>query len=127
MDAATGRLRGGVDIAVPYKSISGKGKGTDSVFGWSDQSWSLFCSSASCSFSHNNVGTEISRESSSSRIRVYVEHRAETLSVYSVFDTMTLLHRVQTTFTQPLYAGFWVGYESKAILCQSTEKMQGVY
>uniref|UniRef100_A0A0E9UGI5 Uncharacterized protein n=1 Tax=Anguilla anguilla TaxID=7936 RepID=A0A0E9UGI5_ANGAN len=31
---------------------------------------------------------------------------------------MTLLHRVQTTFTQPLYPGFWVwndGSSSKTV------------
>uniref|UniRef100_A0A8D0A548 E3 ubiquitin/ISG15 ligase TRIM25-like n=1 Tax=Sander lucioperca TaxID=283035 RepID=A0A8D0A548_SANLU len=38
---------------------------------------------------------------------VYLDHRAGTLSFYSVSETMTLLHRVQTTFTQPLYAGLW--------------------
>ncbi len=31
------------------------------------------------------------------------------LSFYSVSETMTLLHRVQTTFTQPLHAGLHVG------------------
>ncbi|KAI5607504.1 finTRIM family, member 14 [Silurus asotus] len=41
-----------------------------------------------------------------SRIGVYVDHSAGTLSFYSVSDTMKLLHKVQTTFTQPLYAGF---------------------
>uniref|UniRef100_A0A0E9Q561 Uncharacterized protein n=1 Tax=Anguilla anguilla TaxID=7936 RepID=A0A0E9Q561_ANGAN len=31
---------------------------------------------------------------------------------------MTLLHRVQTTFTQPLYPGFWVwGVGSSVKLC----------
>ncbi|CAB1460810.1 unnamed protein product [Pleuronectes platessa] len=41
----------------------------------------------------------------SSRVGVYLDHSAGVLSFYSVSDTMTLLHRVQTTFTQPLYAG----------------------
>ncbi len=31
-----------------------------------------------------------------------------TLSYYSISETMTLLHRVQTMFTQPLYPGFWL-------------------
>ncbi|XP_039671007.1 tripartite motif-containing protein 16-like [Perca fluviatilis] len=43
----------------------------------------------------------------SSRVGVYLDHSAGTLSFYSVTKTMTLLHRVQTTFTQPLYAGLW--------------------
>ncbi|CAB1413068.1 unnamed protein product [Pleuronectes platessa] len=44
----------------------------------------------------------------SHRVGVYLDHSAGVLSFYSVSDTMTLLHRVQTTFTQPLYAGVWV-------------------
>ncbi|KAL0978831.1 hypothetical protein UPYG_G00176270 [Umbra pygmaea] len=39
-------------------------------------------------------------------VGVYLDHRAGTLSFYSVSDTMTLIHRVQTIFTQPLYPGF---------------------
>ncbi|XP_030259502.1 tripartite motif-containing protein 16-like [Sparus aurata] len=46
----------------------------------------------------------------SSRVGVYLDHSAGILSFYSVSETMTLLHRVQTTFTQPLYAGINVSY-----------------
>ncbi|XP_036420311.1 tripartite motif-containing protein 16-like [Colossoma macropomum] len=93
-------------ISVSYKGISRKGGGNESWFGHNSQSWSLRCS-PSLSFYHNNIQTKISA-SSSSRIGVYVDHSAGTLSFYSVSDTMTLLHTVHTTFTQPLYAGFWV-------------------
>ncbi|KAM9322943.1 tripartite motif-containing protein 16-like [Pholidichthys leucotaenia] len=44
----------------------------------------------------------------SSRIGVFLDHSAGLLSFYSISETMTLLHRVQTTFTQPLYAGLGV-------------------
>ncbi|MCI4395702.1 hypothetical protein PGIGA_G00195070 [Pangasianodon gigas] len=99
---------GYVEISVSYKDISRKGRGDECAFGRNDQSWSLECSSSSlyfCSFWHNNIETEL-RVPSSSRIGVYVDHSAGTLSFYSVSDTMKLLHRVHTTFTQPLYAGF---------------------
>ncbi|XP_036416308.1 tripartite motif-containing protein 16-like [Colossoma macropomum] len=97
---------GCVYISVSYKGISRKGRGYECKFGHNSQSWSLQCS-PSLSFYHNNIQTEISA-SSSSRIGVYVDHSAGTLSFYSVSDTMTLLHTVHTTFTQPLYAGFRV-------------------
>ncbi len=97
---------GWVGISVSYKSISRKGRGKECEFGCNDQSWSLFCSDSRCSFWHNNKQTKLPVVSSSSRIGVYVDHGAGTLSFYSVSDTMTLIHRVQTTFTQPLYAGF---------------------
>uniref|UniRef100_A0A3B1ISJ7 B30.2/SPRY domain-containing protein n=1 Tax=Astyanax mexicanus TaxID=7994 RepID=A0A3B1ISJ7_ASTMX len=97
---------GCVYISVSYKGISRKGWGNDCGFGRNSQSWSLVCSS-SLSFYHNNINTVLSAPPSS-RIGVYVDHSAGTLSFYSVSDTMTLLHTLHTTFTQPLYAGFYV-------------------
>ncbi|XP_076123383.1 E3 ubiquitin-protein ligase TRIM16-like [Alosa pseudoharengus] len=58
-------------------------------------------------FRHNNKQTALPLEASS-KIGVYVDHRAGTLAFYSISDTMTLLHRVQTTFTHTLYPGFYV-------------------
>ncbi|XP_036437224.1 tripartite motif-containing protein 16-like isoform X2 [Colossoma macropomum] len=107
---------GNVYISVSYKGISRKGSGDKCVFGRNSQSWSLRCSS-SLSFYHNNIETKLSAPSSS-RVGVYVDHRAGTLSFYSVSDTMTLLHTVHTTFTQPLYAGFRLAsYGSTVTLC----------
>ncbi|XP_048018266.1 tripartite motif-containing protein 16-like [Megalobrama amblycephala] len=108
---------GEVTISVSYKSIRRKGKGGDCSFGLNDQSWRLFCSKSRYSFCHNKIKTDLHIFSSSSRIGVYVDHRAGILSFYSVSDTMTLIHRVQTTFTQPLYPGFWVGQNTAVKLC----------
>ncbi|XP_047676554.1 E3 ubiquitin/ISG15 ligase TRIM25-like [Tachysurus fulvidraco] len=105
-----------VYISVSYKEISRKGRGDDCGFGCNSQSWSLefFCSSVA--FWHNNIETEL-RGPSSSRIGVYVDHSAGTLSFYSISDTMRLLHRVHTTFTQPLYAGVWMSNNSSVRFC----------
>ncbi|XP_030609343.1 tripartite motif-containing protein 16-like [Archocentrus centrarchus] len=67
----------GICVAVAYKDISRAGRSDECIFG----------------------GPR------SSRVGVYLDHRAGILSFYSVSETMTLLHRVQTTLTQPLYAG----------------------
>uniref|UniRef100_A0A8C1S0C3 Tripartite motif-containing protein 16-like n=1 Tax=Cyprinus carpio TaxID=7962 RepID=A0A8C1S0C3_CYPCA len=108
---------GYVYISVSYKSISRKGQGYECLFGYNDQSWSLYCSPDSYSFKHNNIWTDLSVKSVSSRIGVFVDHSAGTLSFYSVSDTMSLIHTVQTTFTQPLYPGFTVCIESSVTLC----------
>ncbi|XP_047017244.2 tripartite motif-containing protein 16 [Ictalurus punctatus] len=97
----------GVYISLSYKEISRKGRGDECGFGFNSQSWCLWCSSSSVSFRHYYTQTDL-RGPVSSRIGVYVDHSAGTLSFYSVSDTMKLLHRVHTTFTQPLYAGFRV-------------------
>nr|XP_023674033.1 stonustoxin subunit beta-like [Paramormyrops kingsleyae] len=102
-----------VGIAVAYKGISRKGWDDDSWLGRNDKSWRLCCSTSSHSFWHNNVKTAVSAPPS---IGVYLDHRAGTLSFYSVSDTVTLLHMVQTTFTEPLYPGF-VLWSSTAKLC----------
>uniref|UniRef100_A0A672NCK5 Tripartite motif-containing protein 16-like n=1 Tax=Sinocyclocheilus grahami TaxID=75366 RepID=A0A672NCK5_SINGR len=113
----------GVEISVSYKSISRKG-GKECLFGNNDQSWSLICTPDSYSFSHNNTETALSVESISRRIGVFVDHRAGTLSFYSVSDTMSLIHTVQTTFTQPLYPGFWVDSGSSVKLCDLTAEIE---
>ncbi|XP_038841905.1 tripartite motif-containing protein 16-like [Salvelinus namaycush] len=91
-----------VYTAVSYKDISRTE--TDGVFGYNNKSWSLQCYIGDYCFIHNNIVTKVSGLQSS-RVGVYLDHKAGSLSFYSVSDTMTLLHRVQTTFTQPLYPG----------------------
>uniref|UniRef100_A0A8C1UIU0 Uncharacterized protein n=1 Tax=Cyprinus carpio TaxID=7962 RepID=A0A8C1UIU0_CYPCA len=116
---------GDVRISVSYKSISRKGWRKECWFGNNDQSWSLYCSYV---FKHNNIKTSLPVESISNRtgvcgdnvrrIGVYVDHSAGILSFYSVSDTMSLIHTVQTTFTQPLYPGFrFVIYNASVKLC----------
>nr|CAP08947.1 fish virus induced TRIM protein [Oncorhynchus mykiss] len=100
---------GAVVTAVSYKDISRTERGNDGGFGLNNKSWSLDYYSDGYCFRHNNVVTKVSGPQSS-RVGVYLDHKAGTLSFYSVSDTMTLLHRVQTTFTQPLYPGFGIGY-----------------
>ncbi|XP_047223590.1 tripartite motif-containing protein 16-like [Girardinichthys multiradiatus] len=100
-----------VYVAVAYKNISRVGWGKECEFGCNDKSWALDCSQKGYKFGHNNIWTSISGPGSS-RVGVYLDHRAGLLSFYSVSETMTLLHRVQTTFTQPLHAGlsvYWGG------------------
>ncbi|XP_039662402.1 E3 ubiquitin/ISG15 ligase TRIM25-like [Perca fluviatilis] len=99
------RSSGGISVAVAYKDISRTG--SESGFGNNDKSWALGCFDIGYNFRHNNIRSSLSGPQSS-RVGVYLDHKAGTLSFYSVSETMTLLHKVQTTFTQPLYAGFWV-------------------
>ncbi|XP_073320450.1 tripartite motif-containing protein 16-like [Pagrus major] len=96
-----------VGVAVAYKNIRRAGKLHECLFGFNDKSWRLYCSTDSYKFYYNSVHTPVSGPVSS-RVGVYLDHSAGILSFYSVSGTVTLLHRVQTTFTQPLYAGLYV-------------------
>nr|XP_024657734.1 tripartite motif-containing protein 16-like [Maylandia zebra] len=100
--------RGGeVCVAVTCKNISRVGSLNECVFGFNDRSWALYCYTNSYQFLYNSAQIVLSGPRSS-RVGVYLDHRAGILSFYSVSETMTLLHRVQTTFTQPLYAGLYL-------------------
>ncbi|XP_035987132.1 tripartite motif-containing protein 16-like [Fundulus heteroclitus] len=109
--------RGRVIVAVAYKNISRAGSGNECGFGRNDKSWALDCYQEGYKFGHNNIWTSISGPGSS-RVGVYLDHRAGILSFYSVSETMTLLHRVQTTFTQPLHAGVSLYYGGSAEFCK---------
>ncbi|XP_039671117.1 tripartite motif-containing protein 16-like [Perca fluviatilis] len=108
----------GVRVAVAYKNISRAGGSNECGFGRNDKSWALDCYTHSgYTFWYNNVETLISGPRSS-RVGVYLDHSAGILSFYRVSETMTLLHRVQTTFTQPLYAGLYLSPGTTAELCK---------
>ncbi|XP_051242430.1 tripartite motif-containing protein 16-like [Dicentrarchus labrax] len=94
------KVHGGVSVVVAYKDSNT----VNERFGDNNKSWALGFYKSRYELRHNNVQTPVSGPRSS-RVGVYLDHSAGILSFYSVSETMTLLHRVQTTFTQPLYAG----------------------
>lgn len=97
-----------LSAAVSYKDISRTSD--DSRFGSNNKSWSLECTSKGYSFCHNNVETPVSGPCSY-KIGVYLDYKAGILCFYHVSDSVVLLHKVQTTFTQPLYPGLGLNYE----------------
>ncbi|XP_055011999.1 tripartite motif-containing protein 16-like [Boleophthalmus pectinirostris] len=107
-------VRGTPTIAISYKKrTSGSG-----VFGYDNKSWSLEIDRKKCFFWFNNTRCRVSGLRSS-RVGVYLDQSAGVLSFYSVSsDTMTLIHRVQATFTQPLYAGVGLQYGDSAHFVQ---------
>ncbi|XP_073803499.1 protein NLRC3-like isoform X2 [Danio rerio] len=106
-----------VDIAVTYKSIRRKRGGKENVFGFNAQSWNLISSPSSFSFRHNHTQTVLPVEPLSRRIGVFVDHSAGTLIFYNITgDTTRVIHSVQTTFSEPLYPGFWAEYGSSVKL-----------
>ncbi|XP_078145932.1 NLR family CARD domain-containing protein 3-like isoform X2 [Centroberyx gerrardi] len=101
--------KGLVYIGVTYRGIIRRGLGDDSRLGWNDKSWSLECYDDLYSAWHNNtsVSTGIS-SSDSDRVAVYLDWSAGSLSFYRVSsDTLIHIHTFHSTFTEPLYPGFW--------------------
>ncbi|XP_054895221.1 tripartite motif-containing protein 16-like [Poeciliopsis prolifica] len=110
-----GQAGRGSYVAVAYKDVYKK----NSVFGQNDKSWSLFCCPNNHQFWYNSIRTAIPG-SEFSRVGVYLDQPAGALSFYNVSETMTLIHRVQTSFTQPLYAGIqlWFSIGDTAEICK---------
>ncbi|XP_016343968.1 NACHT, LRR and PYD domains-containing protein 3-like [Sinocyclocheilus anshuiensis] len=107
-------------VAVSYKGINKK-EGSDSRFGLNENSWNLYCCETIYCAWHKNNNINIPPSSPlSNRVGVYVDVSAGALSFYSVSDTHTLthLHTFNTTFTEPLYAGFGLYNDSSVSLCQ---------
>uniref|UniRef100_A0A8C4T9H1 Uncharacterized protein n=1 Tax=Erpetoichthys calabaricus TaxID=27687 RepID=A0A8C4T9H1_ERPCA len=100
---------------VAYKGMSRKGDGVYR-FGFNDKSWSLLWSDSQYSVYHNSQQTVLSAPYSP-RIGVYLDWPAGSLSFYSVSHTMTLLHRFNTSFTEPLYPGFGLGWNTSVKIC----------
>ncbi|XP_077086776.1 protein NLRC3-like isoform X2 [Siphateles boraxobius] len=99
------------DVSVTYKGIQRKG-GHDCLFGHNKISWCMICTDQRFTVYHNMQDTAVSAGLGSKRVGVFVDVSAGTVSFYSVSDTHTLthLHTFNTTFTEPLYAGFSVYY-----------------
>ncbi|XP_051783837.1 tripartite motif-containing protein 16-like isoform X3 [Erpetoichthys calabaricus] len=110
---------GDVVIGVACKGLSRKGQGVVCRLGNNDKSWSLLCFSSQYSVRHNNIPTVISAPYNP-RIGVYLDWPAGSLSFYSISHTMTLLHRFNTSFTEPLYPGFCFGLHCSVTISHLT-------
>ncbi|XP_035631290.1 NACHT, LRR and PYD domains-containing protein 3-like [Oncorhynchus keta] len=108
-------------IAVTYRRLYQTGRRR---LGANDTSWSLDCCGNSYTAWHNNENTDISVSSShSNRVGVYLDWQAGILSFYNVSsDTLTHLHSFNTTFTEPLYPGVGVKFDSSVTLCDVDTK-----
>uniref|UniRef100_A0A8C5FBL4 B30.2/SPRY domain-containing protein n=1 Tax=Gadus morhua TaxID=8049 RepID=A0A8C5FBL4_GADMO len=113
-EALTGRCyweveRGGVvGIGVTYRGITRRGEGDDSRLGRNNKSWVLYCSGGRYSARYNGTQTDLPlRPAGSTRVGVYLDRPAGSLSFYRVSpggggssDTLTHLHTFWSSFTQ---------------------------
>ncbi|XP_078067803.1 E3 ubiquitin-protein ligase TRIM16-like [Mustelus asterias] len=92
-------------LGVTYKSIKRKGPDYCCFIGKNDHSWGIQLYSTHCSAWHNNIETRVKSEKYE-QIGVYLNCSNGSLSFYGVSDTVTLIHKFQAVFTEPLYPAF---------------------
>ncbi|CAL8397311.1 unnamed protein product [Boreogadus saida] len=118
-----------VNIGVTYRGITRRGGGDDSRLGWNNKSWSLDCHDGGrYSAWYNGRETALPlRPAGSTRVGVYLDRPAGSLSFYRVSpggggssDTLTHIHTFWSSFTQEdLLPGLWLwGWGSSASLCR---------
>ena len=113
-EALTGRCyweverEGWVDVGVTYRGITRRGGDGDSWLGGNNKSWSLLCYDDGYSAWYNRRETALPLPpAGSTRVGVYLDRPAGSLSFYSVSpggggssDTLTHLHTFWSSFTQ---------------------------
>ncbi|KAF7657781.1 hypothetical protein LDENG_00021820 [Lucifuga dentata] len=111
--------RGRVLIGVAYRQMSRKGEGHDSWLGRNASSWGLSCSKDGYIAWHKGMKRPISISPSSNKAGVYLDWSAGTVSFFHAScGVLTLLDTFHTTFTEPLYPAFRLGWvESTVYLC----------
>ncbi|XP_037614995.1 protein NLRC3-like isoform X4 [Sebastes umbrosus] len=107
-------------IGLTYRSIGRKGDANDCKLGCNDKSWCLICSDDGCFVVHgNNKVSVASLCSRSSRVGVYLDWPAGTLSFYRVSsDSQTRLYTYKTKFNELLYPAVELHTHSSALFYQ---------
>lgn len=101
-------LGAGVYVGMTYKSIDRKGSESNSCISGNNFSWCLKWNGKEFSAWHSDVETPLKTQGFG-RIGVYLDFPRGTLSFYGVtLDTMTLLHKFECKFAEPLYPAFWL-------------------
>uniref|UniRef100_A0A8C5CBW4 E3 ubiquitin/ISG15 ligase TRIM25-like n=1 Tax=Gadus morhua TaxID=8049 RepID=A0A8C5CBW4_GADMO len=112
-----------VEIGVTYRGIPRKGN--EGGLARHNQAWCLYCRRDRYTACHNNKTRTYIRPDGSTRVGVYLDRPAGTLSFYRVSpdgedssDTLKHIHTFQSTFTEELYPAFGMcGYDSSVKLC----------
>ncbi|XP_075701293.1 tripartite motif-containing protein 16 isoform X2 [Rhinoderma darwinii] len=109
-------------IGVTYKCIDRKGTESNSTITGNDFSWTLKWNGKEFSAWHSDVETALKTDKFS-RIGVYINYQRGTVAFYGVKDTIALLHRFEGTFSEPLYAAFWLPKKESSVTILSPDDM----
>nr|XP_060620506.1 tripartite motif-containing protein 16 [Anolis sagrei ordinatus] len=98
----------GIYIGMTNKSIDRKASESNGCISGNNFSWCIKWNGKEFSAWHSDMETPL-KSQEFSRIGIYLDYPRGTLSFYGVIsETMTLLHKFECNFTEPLYPAFWL-------------------
>uniref|UniRef100_A0A8D2ITG0 Tripartite motif-containing protein 16 n=1 Tax=Varanus komodoensis TaxID=61221 RepID=A0A8D2ITG0_VARKO len=105
----------GIYIGMTTKSIDRKGSESNSCISGNDFSWCIKWNGKEFSAWHSDLETPLKTQEFS-RIGVYLDYPRGTLSFYGIIsEVMTLLHKFECKFTEPLYPAFWLSKKDNSV------------
>ncbi|XP_077359704.1 tripartite motif-containing protein 16 [Festucalex cinctus] len=105
----------GTHVGLTYKSIRRKGDDSGGCIAANNFSWCLHWNGRTFSAWHSGVETPLS-VAKFTRVGVYVDSAGGVLAFYGVDDSMTLIHRYEADFLEPLYPAFWLPKKENVVV-----------
>ncbi|XP_061561282.1 tripartite motif-containing protein 16 [Phycodurus eques] len=105
----------GTHVGLAYKSIQRKGGDSRSCITGNNFSWCLHWNGRNFSAWHSGVETPLSVRKFT-RVGVYVDSARGLLAFYGVDEVMTLIHRYEAEFLEPLYPAFWLSKKENVVV-----------
>ncbi|XP_029373816.1 finTRIM family, member 86 [Echeneis naucrates] len=109
-----------ITIGVAYKEMDRKSSDDKSRLGHNSLSWGLYWSGTGFSFWHDRQ-EKLLGSPKAKRIGIYLDQHVGVMAFYRIANNQAdLIHRHQTQFTGPLYAGFrfWAGVGATVTVCK---------
>ncbi|KAI1884395.1 hypothetical protein AGOR_G00225960 [Albula goreensis] len=116
----------GTHVGLTYNSIDRKSQESNGCIAGNDFSWCLQWNGRGFSAWHSDVETPLKASGVFTRIGVYVDYDSGLLAFYGVQgqQSMTLIHKYQTEFLEPLYPAFWLSKKENMVLLVSPQDVQ---
>ncbi|XP_021033787.1 tripartite motif-containing protein 16 [Mus caroli] len=106
---------GGTYVGLTCKGIDRKGEERNSCISGNSFSWSIHWNGKEFTAWHSDTETPL-KASPFRRLGIYVNFPGGILSFYGVeYDAMTLIHKFDCKFSEPVYAAFWLSKKENAI------------
>ncbi|XP_060060505.1 tripartite motif-containing protein 16 isoform X2 [Erinaceus europaeus] len=105
----------GTYVGLTCKGIDRKGEGRNGCISGNNFSWSLHWNGKEFTAWHSDTETPL-KASPYRRLGIYVDFQGGSLSFYGVEpDAMTLVHKFDCKFSEPVYPAFWLSKKENAI------------